>query len=203
MPHSISDFLTFDYVFNTIVGISSISMWWMAWQERREVKGKMGFEVPKTRWTLYIIFSLIPIAALAYHNLSYQMPPEFDDPQNALIVGWGSDPSGCWMNVGQKAIEPLRGDYKQTIACFQYDGKEDVLDDPRLQVGGPYDIEKDGYKVLHAGSGVFPTGVNIVLLLLPNSVATNQFTTLRQARALGVKILDIKNASTAFVPLAH
>ena len=90
-------------------------------------------------------------------------------------------------------------------ACLLYDGKEDILDAPYLQVGGLYDIDKyGGTKTLMAGWSPFfsnyftekgGTGVYVALLLVPNGAETYQFTTLRQARALGVRIPQLSAAT--------
>lgn len=115
------------------------------------------------------------------------------------------------MVVSQKPILPLRADYKLATACLLSDGTRDLLDAPYLQVGGLYDIDKNGgTKILRAAWSPSFTehfvqmnsiGVLVALLLIPNGVEPYQFATLRQARAFGVRIPSL--SLSASVPAKH
>ena len=139
----------------------------------------------------------------AFYDRHYDQPdiPEFDGSNADLVLAWGQDTTGvCDMTVNGKRLLGRQSGFKLAIGCFIYDGKEDVLDAPYIQVSSLYDI-RDGviamrssyqpyfleyYKQMH------PTGTEIALFNVPNGVQPNQFTTLRQARSLGVKIPYIK-----------
>jgi len=164
--------------------------------------------MPTKRWLLMLVLSLIPVGALIYHEFRYEPPSEFDAPNNALVSAWSRQGTSCQIIVVEKSVVPLRADYKMATACLLYDGKQDILDAPYLQVGGLYDIDKyGGTKTLIAGWSDFFTnyfvqkggnGVYVALLLVPNGVEPYQFTTLRQARAIGVRIPQLDAATSDF-----
>lgn len=83
--------LSYDHIFNTLVGLCEISIWWMIWQEHRARKGQREFTVPTKRWLLMLAISLVPIGALAYYEFHYEPPPEFDAPSNAVVLSWGQE----------------------------------------------------------------------------------------------------------------
>jgi hypothetical protein len=95
--------------------------------------------------------------------------------------------------------------YKLAIGCFIFDGTTDILDAPEVQVSALYDI-KDGDVTCRTNySETFlkyyeqkqSKGIMVAVFAVPNGVQTSSFTTLRQARAFGVKIPDIRIAVRA------
>jgi hypothetical protein len=117
-----------------------------------------------------------------------------------MIIGWGQDtPTSCYEDVNGHAFLSRRAAYKLAIGCFVYDGKQDVLDAPYLQVSNLYDIRdatvtiRSIYQEYFRGymEQMHAIGIEVALLNVPEGVTPNQFMTLRQARAVGVKIVHI------------
>ena len=208
--------MSFDHILEVITAICEIAIWWMIWQDYRVARGKPELRMPKRKWFLIIVLSLVPLGTMIYHRQSAASVvkpqsdiPEFDTPNSTLVHSWAQDsPNSCAMEVGGEALLSRQSDYKLAIACFIYDGKVDILDAPYIQVSNLYDI-KPGSVGIHAGyqpyfvqymNQMHAIGINIALLNVPNGVQPNQFNTLRQARALGVKIPALDVAKTAIIP---
>jgi hypothetical protein len=131
--------------------------------------------------------------------------PDFDASNAELVISYGQDsPNSCFMVANGIALLSRQSGYKAALACFVSDGTRPNLDVPYIQVSNTYDIAQgeilmraiykpyfDEYRKQLGSQG----GIAVALLNIPNSVDPSQFTTLRQARALGVKILKIGVAS--------
>lgn len=192
--------MTFDHVFIVITTIAEVSIWWMILQDYRKARGKKEIHVgwAKTGWLLMLVFSLGPIGAVVYSRYVPQTLSEFDAPhEGPMVVSYGMDsPSSCYMTVHAAMFASRRSGYKLAIGCFVYGGQQDILDAPYLQVSNLYDIkdEDETIRALYAGyfvnyrNQVKAFGISIALLNVPNGVQPSSFTTLRQARALGVLI---------------
>jgi hypothetical protein len=210
--------MTFDHIFNALTGICEIAIWWMIWQDYRKDRGKPELRMPKKKWTLMIVLSLIPLGVLIYARGptssvgSNSAPrgeiPEFDAQNSTIVTAWAQDsPNSCSMDVNGNALLSRQSGYKLAIACFIYDGRTDILDAPYLQVSNLYDIRMGtvsihaGYQPYFAeyGNKMHAVGIDIALLNVPNGVQASQFTTLRQARALGVRIPALTIAKSAIV----
>ena len=204
--------MTFDHIFSAVTGICEIAIWWMIWQDYRIARGKSELRMPKRKWFLMIVLSLVPLGTLIYEwqNGAPNVKPqnnisEFDNPNSAIVKGWAQDsPNSCSMDVNGDALLSRQSGYKLAIACFIYDGKVDILDAPYLQVSNLYDI-KSGDIGIRAGyqpyfdqyrNQMHAIGIDIALLNVPNGIQSSQFTTLRQARAMGVKIPALTIAKT-------
>jgi hypothetical protein len=106
------------------------------------------------------------------------------------------DSNSCYLLVNGKMLQSRRDNYKMAIGCFLYNGVQDILDAPNVQVSDLYDIKdsytpirlifSDGFNQYRREKG--PYGIYIALLNVPNGVSISQFTTLRQARSLKVLI---------------
>jgi hypothetical protein len=210
--------MTFDHIFSAVTGICEIAIWWMIWQDYRIARGKPELRMPTKKWVLMIALSLIPLGVLIYARgttspvESNSTPrgeiPEFDTPNSTIVTAWAQDsPNSCSMDVNGNALLSRQLGYRLAIACFIYDGRTDILDAPYLQVSNLYDI-KMGTVSIHAGyqpyfmeyrNQMHAIGIDIALLNVPNGVQTGQFTTLHQARALGVKIPALTIAKSAIV----
>jgi hypothetical protein len=197
----LSTSMSFDHIFNALTGLCEIAIWWMIWQDYRKDRGKEELQMPAMRWLIMIVLSLGPVGAVIYEKYipkENHTLREFDTPDGeAVVMSYGLDgPSSCFMTVHGKALALRRSGYKLAIACFIYDGHQDILDVPYLQVSKLYDI-KDVDTYIGATfaayfniyrSQMHANGINVALLNVPYGVQTSQFTTLRQARALGVLI---------------
>jgi hypothetical protein len=110
------------------------------------------------------------------------------------------------MEVNGKSLMVREDQYKIAIACFVYDGSVDILDAPKIQVSSLYDINNNipvaivtwGEAYNQYRMKMSAKGTNIALLNVPNGVLPTQFTTLRQARALGVKIPALVSVANAY-----
>ena len=100
---------------------------------------------------------------------------------------------------------PVSKGHKIAVACFVHDGTMPILDVSPLQVGKLYDVSTSEIylkatwadsrsQYLQLNKAI---GIDVALLVIPNGVETSQFTTLRQARALGVLIPEVTTAKRA------
>jgi hypothetical protein len=123
--------------------------------------------------------------------------PEFDSPQTDLALGWNAGNGGCSVIANGDKIWPYRNSYKVASGCLLYNGIGDILDAPNLQQGSLYDIRHGQITARAVWGASFPkymednhaTGNFCVLMLVPVGIETSQFSTLGQARKLGVKII--------------
>ena len=133
--------------------------------------------------------------------------PEFDTPNNALVLGWSVDKGFCTMTVSGDRVWSYRDNYRLATGCLVYDGAGDIKDAPYLQQSSLYDIRHGNIAMVAKYGEAFPkymqeqhaAGNFVVLFLVPLGVTTSQFSTLRQARSLGVKI--IANNLAKFEPI--
>jgi len=130
---------------------------------------------------------------------------EFDVPHDpGLVTAFGQISNTCYMDVNGVALLSRRSGYKLAIGCFVYDGREDILDSPYLQVSNLYDIKEGKERVLATypkyfeeyRTNVGAVGIDVALLNVPKGVERTQFQTLRQARALGVLIPQVSVAKS-------
>ena len=176
-----------------------------------------GIARPLSRnWKLWLMLLLviasIGMSVYAWYSSSFlgqaQKPdlPEFDEPSAGLIVGYGHDsPESCYEVVNGKPLLARQSGYKLAIGCFAYDAKEDVLDAPYVQFSNLYDIKdivvtmRCSYQkyFIDYSERMHSVGIMVALLNVPNGVQPNQFSTLRQARTSGVKIIQISMAKGA------
>jgi hypothetical protein len=82
--------------------------------------------------------------------------------------------------------------YRLALICFRTDGTQDYLDIERLQKSALYDIQNTGMRIILIVDEEFVEewkqgmrGTNYFLFLVPRGVEMNQFSTIRQAQALG------------------
>lgn len=154
-------------------------------------------------WAVLMFITWAFIGYDLYSRTNSHRIPEFDSPQSTMVEGYGLDtPSSCFLTVDGRALASLRGHYKLAVGCFIYDGNEDILDAPNVQVGNLYDIT-DGTVYLRATWGDqfnayriqhHARGIDVALLAIPNGVQPTQFDTLREARSLGVRIPSLSIA---------
>jgi len=162
--------------------------------------------VKLSRWPVYAVVGVVFLtwAVVGYDFYDRTHPPllEFDVPHDTLIAGWEQGVNSCSLAVNEQHLLLLRNDYKLAVACFIYNGQGDILDAPNVEVGALYDI-REGQSTLTAGwsQGFIQyrvqqgaAGSFVALLIIPKNVQTFQFTTLRQARALGVRIPSVNLA---------
>jgi hypothetical protein len=68
--------------------------------------------------------------------------PEYDTLDTSIVDAYGMDsPDSCFMSVNGNTLLSRQSGYRLAIACFIYDGREDLLDAPYLQTSGLYDIK--------------------------------------------------------------
>lgn len=150
----------------------------------------------------------------AYYQHVYNPAPilDFDQPQaGPALSSYGMDsPDSCMgtANGNSLVLAAHQANYRVAIACFAYDGKEDILDAPKLQVSRLYDI-KPGLVIMRASystdflqyeAAMHSIGIEVALFLVPDGVDISQISTLREARNLKVHILNISVALGGVVP---
>src|ERR1022692_1700055 len=157
-----------------------------------------------------LLFLLIGYDIYDRHQPNDLTLMEFDVPSDDRVsMGYGQDSGqSCFMDVNGSLLRSRRSGYKLAIACFVYTGQQDILDTPYVQIGNLFDIRDGPIHVTAGFADYFKTylaqlsaqvnmhKIDIVLLNVPNGVQTSQFTTLRQARALGVLMPAMGTAGT-------
>ncbi len=145
-------------------------------------------------WIPLLVLTWIFIGYDAYgRNIDPEIP-EFDEgkPGYGFFKGYGHTNDKCYATVFGDQLLRYKGKFKIALACFFSDGTSGIIDTPNIQVGSEYDITRgDIYVSVNVSPTLRPLpliGENYVLLLIPPDVTIAQFSTLRQARALGVKI---------------
>lgn len=158
---------------------------------------KRGFHWP-------VVLGLMASCWLPY-LLSRQQLPDVQEEDIAYFRTYGplAPPGSDWrknpfLKVETKGelFRPYRNSYYLAAVAF-HQISVDLPDVPNLQKSGSYDI-KDGritmaiqldQQFINAiGQGAVNT--NYALLLVPNKVRMDQFETLRQATALGVRVMQ-------------
>jgi hypothetical protein len=190
--------MNFDRVLSLLMLACEALITLMIYQDFRKDRGRPELQMPKKKWAFMIVIGLLPIAALVYDRAFPAEIPEFDAVQEQpTVTSYGADsPDSCFMTVYGDALRSRKDNYKLAVGCFVYDGQQDVLDSPYLQVSSLYDITPGELYLKASFSPEFAKyfkekhaiGIDIVLLNVPNGIQTSQFTTLRQARALGVRL---------------
>jgi hypothetical protein len=173
----------------------------------RSGRARLGRYWPMLAMALLALLTWSAVG-LYYYTRNQSGILEFDDARRAadLSGGYGQIAgSSCFMTVNSSLLLAMQDKYKLAIGCFISDGTTDILDAPEVQVSALYDI-KDGdvtcrtnyseafqkyYGLKHSN------GIMIAIFAVPNGVQSSSFTTLRQARAFGVKILEIRVAVRA------
>jgi hypothetical protein len=124
--------------------------------------------------------------------------PVDEDPTdiNPIVVEWGvmEDARRIRVAVDGRRLISLSPRYKVAAVCYLYTGLVDVLDFDELQKSVAYDIRNERMNIGISLNDEFTkkikegmTGTIYLILLVPAQIRTDQFATLRQAYALGIK----------------
>lgn len=127
--------MNFDHIFNGLTGLCEIAIWWMIWQDYRVARGKPELRMPKSKWMLMVVLSLIPLGVLVYarettSSTAHLEIPEFDEPQNRIYNFYGSANFGCYIDANGSALWDFQEKYRVSAGCIVFDGKTDLLDTP-------------------------------------------------------------------------
>lgn len=141
----------------------------------------------------------------------------FEWPQPASLeymVSWGiwGSPSGNGPPIPAERVEALRvvvqglllqqfkSSCKIAGVAFHYSGTTDIDDAQALQKSGLYDIYKGPITIripldeqFRKSLIVGTWGTNYSLLLVPNGISIDRFATLREAKKLGIRILQLNS----------
>lgn len=113
------------------------------------------------------------------------------------LKSFGIDPLGLKALVNGKCFSGGESKYAVTVVAFHSSGVNDVLDEPVTAKSGLHDIvDGDAFMSLAADQKFIDEvnagahGTIYMLLLVPKTLAMSQFTSMRQAKALGIQIVD-------------
>jgi hypothetical protein len=132
-----------------------------------------------------------------YRTMSFSIPAGIH-----YLDSWGlnfpfPNATANKMELSGSVLMPYRINYRVAGACFRYHGTADILDATGLQKSGLYDIKDEALKIEMPWDSSFIDTIkrgevetSCSLLLVPNGVTMDQFSTLRQAEAIGVKVLQ-------------
>jgi hypothetical protein len=165
-------------------------------------------QLPRLR--IWVLLLAVTWCAIGYdfYDRHHTVPlPEFDSKRAAgLVISYAANQSTCYMRVDGAAVLLNKSVYRLAIGCFTWDGAEDILDAPNFQVSNLYDIKdsvinmqqdfSEGFK--QQGTAKHANAIFIAVLLVPDGVERNQFSTLRQARKLKVLIPKISTVASQY-----
>ena len=142
-----------------------------------------------------VFFSLIPSGIGLLGNIGAQD----DEPVKRYITEWGRSeiPDRVMIKTRGGYFRSKRSSYRLAMVCFPYYGVGDPIDtvvyksDLRDIVEAEIEVTAQFPRSFLAPGIEVKTTINYVLLLVPNGVTMDQFSTLRQAIALGVKQLQM------------
>lgn len=153
-------------------------------------------------WVPYVISRDQPQPTTLQYMLKWGpvAPPGVDENANSIPVGLLK-----YVKVVARGHEllPYKDKYRVGAVSFHYLGTTDVDDVDNLQKSNLYDIRDDAIElyipvneafrqeIAHGGSG----HTNYHLLVVPKERSMGDFTTMRQAKALGAKVVSIGSGS--------
>jgi hypothetical protein len=166
---------------------------------------------PPSFWGSYgryfVMLGFIGLAWAPYAIDLIWSPPHLTEFSYMTI--WGpNSPPGQQPTIGGlktllavangRTLTSYSANYKLAAIAFHYYGMSDVDDVSTLQKSNLYDIkDQEAINILIPVTDVFREemahagwGTNYGLLLVPNGVSMDQFSTIRQAKALGVKVMQ-------------
>lgn len=116
-----------------------------------------------------------------------------------VITRWGmvdhkeGHPYQFVIVVSGKYLQSYREEYQLDALCLHYDGTQDYVDAPGLQKSALYEIRDVEVEMIITADEAFVKdfksgmkGTNYIAILVPKGVSMDQFSTLRQAFALGI-----------------
>lgn len=141
-----------------------------------------------------VAMAVLVILAWTPQLLSWWNAP----PPSAFVYQFGPYPAldrTLFMQADTTNINKYASDYKLIGVAFHYLANGDVKDLDKLQKSPPFDIVPNAQIFIHLDddfvqemkSGIGHT--NYVLLMVPNGLSPDKFSTLRQAISLGAKVI--------------
>ncbi len=158
-------------------------------------------------WPLIFMITLAASSWIPYVLLPDDLP-EWPDPK-PYVVQYGVGQNDCLVVVNGDRFLKYRAHYRLASACYIYDGIGDLLDVPQLQTSKAYDIRVGAMALRAVWGASFPKylsekgpilSMNHVVLMLPIGVVPGEFSTLREAKAMGVKIVNGGSNSMSVLP---
>jgi hypothetical protein len=150
----------------------------------------------KSWWRSPQVAVVTLLAALTWVPWIYGLvsPPADDAYYVGEQVQWGGLPDGeQYVSVILKETKP---DRKVILVALHYSGIGDIKDAVGLQKSKPYDYTKglqtfivDPDQGFRNAASAVKLRVSFILLDIPNTITPDQFSTIRQAVALGGKII--------------
>jgi hypothetical protein len=141
--------------------------------------------------------TVVAVAAVSFDYYDRHSQPVTWTSIPNIMMQWGyQPPNENEITFDGSKLLSLQNDYKIVGVALHYDGKEDVLDENNLLVSSEYSITPFPMTMVIPWSSQYTSEVEAgeknttyYLLALPNGMTTGQFSTLRQAKALGAIIL--------------
>lgn len=160
------------------------------------------------KWTKYWPIGFVVLLAASSWIPYIMRPddlPDFPDP-HPPIREYGVKVGECRVGVNGERFLKYAAHYKVACGCYFYDGSGDILDAPQLQTSAAYEINNSritmrilwepGFKQYVLAK--LPGKLNLVVFLMPIGVEPDQFSTLRQAKALGVRLISAGAAPVVY-----
>jgi hypothetical protein len=199
-----------DWYFLITLAVGLIALLGMDW---KLVAGRVSMSNQKRQIALLILVCLCVVSSATswyrLHQIYDRIPyAEYQSPLNTMgaMQSWGG---GQFNKIGQpgqtgqsvikvdgNAIVSYQSDFKVAGLVLHYSGKTDLKDVSELTKTGLYDIAPNEIIMIVDLNQTFLdemahgiSGTNYIAILVPNDVRLDQFATIRQAEAMGVKVI--------------
>jgi hypothetical protein len=158
---------------------------------------------------LFLISLAMNLVGLFRSNNAVDIPEA--GPETLTVLQWSTWMEYCKVVANGPRFWTYRDRYKLAGGCYIWDGLGSWLDAPQLQLSKAYDIEKTEIPTLVKWSPSFkkellaksPASlmINYVLLMVPLGIDVGSFSTLRQAKGMGVRIVFMGTSGENFLYL--
>jgi hypothetical protein len=192
------------FVITLVVGI--VALFGMDW---KLVAGRVSISNQKRQIVLLILVCICLVSsATSWYRLRqiYERIPyaEYQSPQNTMgaIKSWGGgefktpQEGHSILLIDGNGILSYQNDFKIAGVAFHYSGATDVKDVSALNKTNLYDIGPNDITMVVEWNQAFLDemahgvhGTSYMALLVPNTVRMDEFSTIRQAEAMGVKVI--------------
>jgi hypothetical protein len=170
-------------------------------QPDRRSKGTPAKTFP--RWPDYVPLALLIISFLSFMGIEFGVVPKSSTPTypHDCMTFWGTQPTGIWNRqtllvvADGNCFAGKESKYQLSAVALHAHGVRDPADELITVRGDLHDIQRGRVAIVMTVSGPFLTEVDggdrgtvYFLLLVPAHVSMGQFSTLREAKNLGVQV---------------
>lgn len=140
----------------------------------------------RIRYSLVGMFLVIALLVPTVAYLAWNRPALV---KQIYMTRWARDAANAYVTIDGRLLSAYSSQFKLAAVFFKWSGNPDFIDVEGLQKSNVYEIRHEAVRIVIALDQEFlktrPGANNFVALLIPNALRMDQFSTLRQAYALG------------------